>query len=107
MVIFKELLSEASKAALQELAASEIQTLKSVWSDIEYGESALVVQSVSILIAPKKYIIIDNDWSDTPKEAHDYYFLRVKVDTVPRNIKVIDNGGENYTYCEEDRKSVV
>ncbi len=31
--------------------------------------------SVSISLDQKSYLIIDNDWADTPDEAIDYYFL--------------------------------
>ncbi|WP_444904944.1 hypothetical protein ACJJIU_09440 [Microbulbifer sp. CnH-101-E] len=84
--------------ALEELAGSEIQSLLSPWSDIDYGSSALLVQNVSILMSPKQFLVIENDWADTPKEAHDYYFLEAKVASEPLGIKVKDNGKGNYTY---------
>ena len=95
---FQQFINDETKAALEELSRSKIQSLMSPWSELEYGQSTLLVQNVSIRIAPKKFIIIENDWTDTPKEAHDYYFLEAKIENKPSRIKVKDEGNEHYTY---------
>ncbi len=76
-----------------------MQFLYSPSADINYGSSLLTVQNVSIQIGPKKFVVIENDWADTPCEWHDYYFLKARICDRPKDIKVneIENG-ENWTY---------
>ncbi len=87
---FCERLDEESIDALSLLLGSKIQVLWSPSCEIEAGSSVITVESISIPvkrdIGQNGFVIVRNDWSDTPVKALDYYFLSVRVDSVPRLI---------------------
>ncbi|TNJ32646.1 hypothetical protein [Arenimonas terrae] len=77
---------EESERAIGQLVGSEIQTLLSESCDITVGDSVLEVMSVSIPIGARKFIVIESDWADTPKDWLDYHLLSVRVANAPRGI---------------------
>jgi len=99
MKSFTELIDKESEKALRELAKSQVQFLFSPSADLNYGSSLITVQNVSIQIGPKRFVIIENDWADTPKEWHDYYILKARISDQPKDIKVNESeNGKNWTY---------
>ena len=99
MKSFTELIDKESEMALQELAHSQVQFLYSPSADIAYGSSLITVQNISIQIGPKRFVIIENDWADTPNEWHDYYILKIRISDQPKDIKVKESeNGKNWTY---------
>ena len=88
-----------SEKALELLVGAEIQTLLSESCEIAVGESVLEVMSVSIPIGARKFIVIESDWADTPKDWLDYHLLSVRQAKAPRGVyynhKPPQNGG-NY-----------
>ncbi len=97
MKSFTALIDKESEKALRELAKSQVQFLFSPSADLNYGSSLITVQNVSIQIGPKRFVIIENDWADTPKEWHDYYILKARISDQPKDIKVneSENGKRN------------
>lgn len=99
MTEFKQYLSQESLDALSALSQSRIQTLLSGAGDIRVGQCAVTVQSVSIPIDNGRFVIVENDWSDTPEEGLDYYFLSVRLASSPRDVYYDPSpapGGANY-----------
>jgi hypothetical protein len=86
MKLFTQHLSPESLAALQILEKSTIQSIISESCDINIGSSILTVQSISIQVNSECFIIIKNDWADTPLQAIDYYFLSADISSSPKNI---------------------
>jgi len=84
--LFTQHLDQDSSAALDLLAHSNIQTLMSRWCDVEAGSSILTVSSVSIPLLDGRFVVIKNDWADTPKDALDYYFLSARITSAPHDI---------------------
>lgn len=53
-----------------------------------------LVPDVSIRLGPKCFLVINNDWNDTPKEYINYYKLEVSIEDRPQKIRV-----EPYKEC--------
>ncbi len=99
MKSFTELIDKESEKALRELVKSQVQVLYSPSAHINFGSSLITVKNVSIQIGPKRFVIIENDWADTPKEWHDYYILKARISDRPKDIKVNESkNGKNWTY---------
>ena len=101
MKIYRQQYSDQSIAALEDLVGSEIGSILSPWCDIDYGSSLLLTSHLSIGLEPRKFLILENDWSDTPIEYHDYYFMEAKIANVPLDINVKDEGNEHLTYITD------
>lgn len=84
--LFMQQLDRDSSATLELLAHSSIQTLMSKWCDVEAGSAILTVSSISIPIQDGRFVVIKNDWADTPKDALDYYFLSARITSAPHEI---------------------
>jgi len=97
MKIYSQSLDQESISSLEYFVSCDIQSLLFSSADMDYGSNLLQVTNISIPIGPKKYLIIDNDWCDTPKEYHDYYFLEVRISNEPNGIGFRDNGKKHYT----------
>jgi len=54
--------------------------------------------SVSISLDHKSYLIIDNDWADTPVEAIDYYFFGASLSDKPKDINVTEHSGKGWLH---------
>ncbi|HEU4951987.1 MAG TPA: hypothetical protein VFT46_08530 [Holophagaceae bacterium] len=96
---YRQHLSEESLEALSVLSESKIQSVLSHSCDIEAGSSILTVVSLSIPIGKRKFLIIENDWADTPRDWINYYFLSARIATSPANIwyeSEPGRGGANY-----------
>ena len=99
MKLYQEKIDEESESALEELSKSNIQFLYSPAADINFGSSVITVQSISIPLGKQKFLVIDNDWSDTPKEWHDYYFLQARIMDRPKDIAVKETENrDGWTY---------
>ena len=68
-------LSEASCEALQLCVGQPIQSVMAPSADLRLGSSTVTTQSVSIRVGVREFLVIENDWADTPVEYHDYYFF--------------------------------
>lgn len=99
MLDFQQHLSQESLDALSVLLDSRIQSVISHDCDIDAGSSILTVASLSIPIGKSRFVIIENDWADTPKNCIDYYFLSARTAPNPLNIHYEPEsgpGGSNY-----------
>jgi len=99
MQIYEEHLSQESIDALSVLLGSNIQAVLSHDCDADFGSAVLTVQSISIPIGRERFVIIENDWTDTPESAIDYYFLSVRIAESPDLIDYVPfpgPGGSNY-----------
>jgi hypothetical protein len=59
---------------------------------IEVEGPVLTVWNLSILLERGRWIVVTNDWIETPVEFLDYFQLRVEVAETPRDIVVRENG---------------
>ncbi|MDP2305631.1 MAG: hypothetical protein Q8P18_06360 [Pseudomonadota bacterium] len=99
MKLFSQQLDEESERAFEALSRSEIHTVLSASCEIRAGGSVLTVGSISIQIEPERFVVIENDWSDTPIEGIDYYFLSARIASSPKGIYFNPNwrpGGVGY-----------
>jgi len=97
---FEKKIDNESELAIKELAKASIQFIYSPSADVYFGSSIITVQNISIQIGRKKFVIIENDWDDTPEEWLDYYFLRARISDRPKDVTVKDSGyglGLSYT----------
>ena len=81
-------LSEASCEALQLRVGQPIQSVMAPSADLRLGSSTVTTQSVSIRVGVREFLVIENDWADTPVEYHDYYFLEVSIADRPKDVTV-------------------
>lgn len=95
-----------SEHALQLLLGAEIQSLLSESCDVAIGESLLEVMSVSIPIGDGRFIVIESDWADTPKDWLDYHVLSVRVVKAPRGIHYNHRPPKNSANYKFDHLSV-
>lgn len=96
---FTQHLSLESEEAFLALIGENIQSLFSPGCDLYAGDSKITVASISIPLGSTKFLIIENDWADTPKEYLDYYFLSARIADKPWNIfcqSFREKGGTNY-----------
>ena len=71
------------------------------------GSSYLLVYCVSLKIGKKEFLVITNDWADTPKEYHDYYFLKARIEDRPRDVAVFDSSDESEWTYKMDHFSMI
>jgi len=102
---FQGSLDQESIQALSSLLHKNIQTIYSCNSAIEYGSSIITVNTLSIPIG-KKFLIVNNDWADTPSEGVDYYFLSVRLSNKPHQIFYDPNPGPNQGHFKPDHLSL-
>ena len=81
-------LSKTSCDALNYCIGKPIQSVLSPSSDLRLGSTIVTTQSVSIRIGTREFLVIENDWADTPEEYHDYYFLEASISDRPKEITV-------------------
>lgn len=85
---FEVKIDDESELALRDLCDSDVQHLFSPSADVCFGSSIITVQNISVQLGRKRFLVIDNDWADTPKEAHDYYFLSARIVDRPKDVRV-------------------
>jgi hypothetical protein len=83
-------LDSKSESLLRESLGKNVQTIMSGNLNLNLELKNIISTTVSIGIGDKEYLIISNEWADTPEEAIDYYFLKVKIDKTPADIKTIN-----------------
>lgn len=66
--------------------------------NISTNSEGFTTSSVSISLDHKSYLIIDNDWVDTPDEAIDYYLLDASLSDIPKDIKVTGHSGQGWLH---------
>jgi hypothetical protein len=81
---FNQHLDKASLDALNALLGSKIQSILSPDCDVDFGSAVITVSSISIPLGPERFFVLNNDWTDTPKEYIDYFFLSAHVATEPQ-----------------------
>lgn len=81
-------LDSKSETFLRQCLGRNVQTIISGNFELGVNMNKIISTTVSIGIAEKEYLIISNDWSETTEEAIDYYFLEVKIDKTPADIKI-------------------
>ena len=77
-------LDEESLQALSHLSTCRIQTLMSESCRVVAGSSLLEVISLSIPLEDHRFVVIESDWRDTPKERLDYHCLSVRLAEAPK-----------------------
>ncbi|WP_185814677.1 hypothetical protein [Xanthomonas sp. SS] len=90
---FRQHMDEASIEALNVLLGSRIQSLISPDCDLDLGSTLITVASISIPIGPERFIVLENEWTDTPEEWINYFFLSARIATAPKDIFYDPNPG--------------
>ncbi len=80
-------LDSKSEASLKKSIGRSIQTIMSGNFELDVEMKSIISTTISIGLGKNEYLIISNDWTDTPEEAIDYYFIDVKIDKEPADIK--------------------
>ena len=83
---FGEQLTIESLEALTALCNANIQFILSCAADVEVGSAVIMVTELSIPIGRDAFVIIENDWADTPREGLDYYSLSARVASSPHQM---------------------
>jgi hypothetical protein len=83
---FRQHLDEASVEALGALCGSRIQSILAPDCEIDARSALITVSSVSIPIGPARFIVLGNEWADTPQEWMHYFFLSVRIAPAPQCI---------------------
>jgi hypothetical protein len=84
-------LDSKSEASLKKSIGRSIQTIMSGNFEMDVNMKIIISTTISIGLSKNEYLIISNDWVDTPEEAIDYYFLDAKIEKVPADIKTKDD----------------
>lgn len=90
-----------SERAITALIGHEIRCLLSESAGIHAGSSLLQVMSVSIQLDTKRFVVLDSDWADTPKDWLDYHVMAARLASAPKGIKYNPKpprGGGNYGF---------
>ena len=87
MNLFQEQNSEENLQQLTGVIGRTIQQLFLPEISIDVSQKSIQFSSCSIPIEGT-YLIIQNDWNDTPKEYLDYYHLKIFVSTAPKDLKI-------------------
>jgi len=85
---FVQQFSQESKSALSLCVGRPIQSVLAPSCDLSIGSSIVTTQSVSIRIGDREFLVLKNDWADTPLEYHNYYFFEASISDRPDDIKV-------------------
>ncbi|WP_242102014.1 hypothetical protein [Lysobacter sp. M2-1] len=103
---FRQHLDKASFDALNVLLGSKIQSLFSPDCDVDAGSALITVPSVSIPIGLERFVVLDNDWADTPEEWINYFFLSARIANTPKDIFYNPNPGPGGTNYKSDHLSL-
>ncbi len=88
MIKIIQKLDSKSEAFLKKSLGKRIQSIMSGNFELDVEMKCIISTTISIGLGKKnEYLIISNDWADTPEEAIDYYFLDVKIEKEPADIK--------------------
>lgn len=97
MKIFTQQIDEKSEKALETCLGKNVGFIFPEVNLYTYSEG-FTTSSVSVSLDHKCYLIIENDWADTPDEAIDYYFLSATLSDKPKNIKVTEHTGKGWLH---------
>jgi hypothetical protein len=84
-------LDSKSEASLKKSIGRSIQTIMSGNFEMDVNMKWIISTTISIGLSKNEYLTISNDWADTSGEGIDYYFLDVKIDNVPADIRTKDD----------------
>ncbi len=87
MEIFTENIGKIGEKALRKSIGEYIQHIKSGGFEIRLENDFIQSSTISINLDCEKYLTISNDWADTPIEYTNYYFLKVRIEKKPVNIR--------------------
>lgn len=82
-----EKLDSESESALNYMINKSVQSIKSGNFELDVRTDYILTTTISINISREEYLIISNDWTDTQKEAIDYYMLNARIEKEPADIK--------------------
>lgn len=103
---FSQHLDPVSLDALVALSGSKIQSLLSHDGGIDAGSALITVASISIPMGPDRFLVLENDWADTPQECINYFFLSARIATAPKNIFYNPRPGPGGTCYQSDHLSL-
>jgi hypothetical protein len=81
-------LSDIALSNLRHCVGIPIQGIFCPGVEIRAGETTAKMESISIPVGPKNYLVITNNWADSTIEAIDYYLMNTTLADRPRNISV-------------------
>ena len=88
---FIERLDSQSLLALKFALNKSTQSIMSGNFWIEMNYPFIEATTLSINLTRNEYLIISSDWSSTPKEMLDIYFLQARISNKPADIKTEDD----------------
>lgn len=91
MILFEEKLDLKSNEALSYAINKSIQSIIAGNFEIDLRVSYITSSAISLNLTKHKYLIIRNDWADTPDEAIDYFLMSARIEETPADIKTKDN----------------
>ncbi len=97
MKLFIQQIDEKSEIALENCLGKNVHFAFPEIILFTYSEG-FTTSSVSIELGHKSYLILENDWSDTPIEALDYYFFSASLSDKPKDIKVTAHNGNGWIH---------
>ena len=65
---------------------------------LSVSSDGVLTSSVSISLGHKSYLIVENDWADTPIAALNYYLLSASLSDRPKDIKVTEDTGPGWLH---------
>ncbi|HCA59043.1 MAG TPA: hypothetical protein DEP46_13805 [Blastocatellia bacterium] len=90
-------LSEESETALRTALGKNVGLLfPEAWLDVT--REGAVVSSVSISLGHRSYLIIENEWADTPIGFMDYYSFSASLSDRPKDIRVTEDTGPGWLH---------
>ena len=89
--IFTQYMSDLALTSLHDCIGIPIKGIYCPGATIAIGTKMAQFKSASIPLGHRRYLVISNDWADTPIEAIDYYFLDAVITDRPKGINVSDS----------------
>ena len=94
---FIQYLDTSSERALRSAVGKGVGFLfPEAWLDV--NREGILVSSVSISLGHKSYLIVENDWADTPIDYLDYYLFSASLSDKPKDIKVTEDSGPGWLH---------
>lgn len=81
-------IDDESVKALEKTLGMSVQSVLAPSARLYIGGSFVITQSVSMRIGVREFLILQNDWTDTPNEYLHYYFLGATISDRPKDILV-------------------
>ena len=97
---YQEHIGKEGEKILKSAIGKQIQVLWSPGFTLDLDHPNIVTNSLSIGLDSKEYLIIDNDWYDTPNNYLDIYTMEVSLSDEPAGIEVTkkESGGNIIHY---------